>query len=57
MTSYIDEEIEGASRRFYPLGRLGVTDDIAPMITFLLSDRTSWVTGQAISISGGFGRS
>jgi len=57
MTSYIDEEIEIAARRFYPLGRLGITDDIAPMITFLLSDRTSWMTGQAISISGGFGRS
>jgi 2-hydroxycyclohexanecarboxyl-CoA dehydrogenase len=57
MTAYIDGEMEEASARFYPLGRLGTTDDIAPMITFLLSDRTSWVTGQAISISGGFGRS
>ena len=57
MTSYVTEEMEEAASRFYPLGRLGNPEDIAPMITFLLSDETSWVTGQAISISGGFTRS
>ena len=57
MTAYIDEDFEKAASKYYPLGRLGRTDDIAPMITFLLSDKTSWVTGQAISVSGGFGRS
>jgi 2-hydroxycyclohexanecarboxyl-CoA dehydrogenase len=56
MTSYITPEIEEASSRFYPLGRLGKPEDIAPMITFLLSDEASWITGQAISISGGFTR-
>lgn len=57
MTSYITPEIEEAARRFYPLGRLGKPEDIAPMITFLISDEASWITGQAISISGGFTRS
>jgi len=57
MTSYVTEEIEEAATRFYPLGRLGQPQDIAPMITFLLSDEASWVTGQAISVSGGFTRS
>lgn len=57
MTAYIDEEMERKSARYYPLGRLGRPDDIAPMIVFLASDRASWITGQAISISGGFGRS
>jgi NAD(P)-dependent dehydrogenase (short-subunit alcohol dehydrogenase family) len=57
MTSYVTEEMEEAASRFYPLGRLGQPVDIAPMITFLLSDETSWITGQAISISGGFTRS
>ncbi|HYC57176.1 MAG TPA: SDR family NAD(P)-dependent oxidoreductase [Candidatus Binatia bacterium] len=56
MTAYIDEEMEKQAARFYPLGRLGQPEDIAPMITFLCSDRASWITGQAISISGGFGR-
>ena len=57
MTSYLTEEIEEAASRFYPLGRLGQPKDIAPMITFLLSDEASWITGQAISVSGGFTRS
>ncbi|HEY2772406.1 MAG TPA: SDR family NAD(P)-dependent oxidoreductase [Candidatus Binatia bacterium] len=57
MTAYIDDEMEKQAVRFYPLGRLGQPEDIAPMITFLASDRASWITGQAISISGGFGRS
>lgn len=57
MTSYITEEIEARAAKFYPLGRLGEPDDVAPMIAFLASDRASWITGQAISISGGFGRS
>lgn len=57
MTAYIDEEMEKQASRYYPLGRLGLPSDIAPMITFLASDRASWITGQAISVSGGFGRS
>ncbi len=56
MTHYVDEELERKSERFYPLGRLGQPEDIAPMITFLCSDKASWITGQAIRISGGFGR-
>jgi NAD(P)-dependent dehydrogenase (short-subunit alcohol dehydrogenase family) len=52
---YTAEQVERFSR-MYPLGRLGQPEDIAAMITFLLSDQTSWVTGQAISVSGGWGR-
>lgn len=40
--------------RMYPTGRLGEPEDIAAMITFLLSDQASWVTGQTISVNGGF---
>lgn len=57
MTAYIDEDMEKMSSKFYPLGRLGLPSDIAPTITFLASERASWITGQAISVSGGFGRS
>ena len=38
----------------YPLKRIGVPEDVAPMVTFLASDASSWVTGQTISINGGF---
>lgn len=40
--------------KFYPLRRLGVPQDIAPMVTLLASPHGGWITGQVISISGGF---
>jgi len=40
--------------KVYPAGRIGEPDDAAAMITFLLSDQASWVTGQVISVNGGF---
>lgn len=40
--------------KMYPLGRLGEPDDIAAAIVFLASDRASWVTGQVLSVNGGF---
>lgn len=36
------------------LQRLGLPADIANMVVFLSSDRTEWITGQVISISGGY---
>lgn len=35
------------------LGRVGVADDIGPMIAGLLSDANRWVTAQRIEVSGG----
>jgi NAD(P)-dependent dehydrogenase (short-subunit alcohol dehydrogenase family) len=35
------------------LGRVGVPDDIGPMVASLLSDDNRWVTGQRIEVSGG----
>lgn len=35
------------------LGRVGLPDDIGPMIASLLSDDNRWVTGQRIEVSGG----
>ncbi|SMF58653.1 3-oxoacyl-[acyl-carrier protein] reductase [Tistlia consotensis] len=40
--------------RLYPLRRLGQPDDIAPLVTLLASAQGGWITGQTISISGGF---
>jgi NAD(P)-dependent dehydrogenase (short-subunit alcohol dehydrogenase family) len=37
----------------YPLKRLGVPEDIAGAVAFLLSDQASWVTGQTLVLDGG----
>jgi len=37
----------------YPLKRLGVPADIASVVTFLLSDDSSWMTGQTLTVDGG----
>ncbi|MFC2070145.1 SDR family NAD(P)-dependent oxidoreductase [Chloroflexota bacterium] len=36
-----------------PLGRLGTTEEVADLVSFLVSDQSNYITGQAISISGG----
>jgi NAD(P)-dependent dehydrogenase (short-subunit alcohol dehydrogenase family) len=40
--------------RAYPLGRLGEPEDIAGAVLFLASPLSSWVTGQILSVSGGY---
>jgi len=36
-----------------PLGRIGQPQDIAPAVVFFASDDASWITGEALYISGG----
>ncbi len=38
-----------------PLGRVGDTQEAANVITFLVSDAASYVTGTAVNIDGGSG--
>ena len=40
--------------KFYPTRRLGQPGDVAPMITLLASPHGGWITGQTISVSGGY---
>jgi 3-oxoacyl-[acyl-carrier protein] reductase len=37
----------------YPLGRVGEATDIAAAATYLLSEESSWVTGQVLRVDGG----
>ena len=48
------ERRQKAVLKMYPMGRVGVPDDIASGILFLASDEASWVTGQVLSVNGGF---
>jgi NAD(P)-dependent dehydrogenase (short-subunit alcohol dehydrogenase family) len=47
------EEAREAIRGQVALGRLGEADDVADVVTFLLSPRASYITGQDIGIDGG----
>lgn len=42
-----------ASAKRHPLGAVGKADEIASAIAFLLSEQSSWLTGQVIGIDGG----
>ncbi len=40
----------------HPLPRLGTSDDMAALATFLLSQEADWITGQIIGVDGGRSR-
>jgi 2-hydroxycyclohexanecarboxyl-CoA dehydrogenase len=48
------EEMRARIARAYPLRRLGRADDIAPAVVFLASSAASFITGQTLSVSGGY---
>lgn len=47
-----ESDEEGAARA-YPLQRLGTVDDAAAAARFLLSEESSWITGQTLVLDGG----
>ena len=48
------DEIRQAFVDRQPLGRLGTAEEIAWMAVYLASDESSYTTGQAFSVDGGF---
>ncbi|KDA05339.1 3-ketoacyl-ACP reductase [Microbacterium sp. CH12i] len=48
---YEGREAEVAAE--YPLGRLGVPEDVANAVAFLVSEESSWITGQMLTLDGG----
>lgn len=47
-----DEKKEKSAQR-HPLKRVGTSDDMAQMASFLLSDKSSWISGQIFHVDGG----
>lgn len=50
---FSDEALQKVARA-YPLRRLGTAEDVVGPVLLLASDRASYVTGQTLSVSGGY---
>jgi NAD(P)-dependent dehydrogenase (short-subunit alcohol dehydrogenase family) len=48
-------ELEATYTNITPLGRMGTVEDLAHLVDFLISDRSSYLTGQTITLDGGIG--
>ncbi|MED4532551.1 3-oxoacyl-[acyl-carrier-protein] reductase [Metabacillus fastidiosus] len=53
MTDELPEDVKASLLTQIPLAALGEPDDIANAVTFLASERSSYITGQTIHVNGG----
>jgi len=53
MTRVLDESVRQSLIEQIPLAKLGLPEDVARCVAFLVSDRSSYITGQDINVNGG----
>jgi 3-oxoacyl-[acyl-carrier protein] reductase len=53
MTDRLSEELKAEMLKQIPLARFGEPEDIAKVVSFLVSDAASYVTGQTLHVDGG----
>ena len=49
-----DPKVESRSAKMVPLGRLAEPEDIAEAVLFLVSDAAGYITGEILSVNGGW---
>lgn len=54
MTAALGQDTLAALAEQTPVGRLGLPEDIAKAVSFLLSPDSAFVTGQVLTVDGGF---
>jgi dihydroanticapsin dehydrogenase len=50
----LDENIRRQRLAMHPIGRFGQPEDVASAAVFLASDESSWITGAAFPVDGGY---
>lgn len=50
------DEKRSLNEQRHPLKRIGTTSDIADAVEFLLSEKSSWITGQVLHVDGGISK-
>lgn len=53
--AHLTEEFRSLFLRHIPLGRMGLPEEIAAAAVYLASDEAAYVTGQLLTVAGGFG--
>ena len=53
MMAILDQDTLDYVKSRISLRRLGTVDDISPLVCFLLSDKSTYITGQVIQVDGG----